>query len=371
MILLVITSALSLSYVLLILYYRSGWKQQKSFELSDEKQDTMISVIIPARNEEKNIGRLLDSLKAQTYPDSHFEVIVVNDHSSDKTEEIVCTYDKVRLISLKETGINSYKKKAIETGINASSGELIAVTDADCIVHPQWLSTLAAFRKKTNAIFIAAPVMLHHDSSVLQRFQALDFLVLQGITAASVYKKFHNMCNGANLAYDKKIFLEAGGFSGIDQVASGDDMLLMEKINRMYPEGTAYLFSRNAIVTSKAAGTWKEFFNQRIRWASKSTAYRDQRIFLVLLLVYLFNLSLLVLFFAGFWNLILWKGLFVILLLKIIAEYLFIYPVSFFFNQQQLTWFFIPFQPLHIVYTIIAGLLGKFGTYSWKGRWVK
>lgn len=371
MILLSITGFFTLSYLLLILYYRSGWKKLKPFEARDDNPGTRISVIIPARNEEKNIGRLLNSLKAQSYPDSLFEVIVVNDHSSDRTEEIVSSFENVKLISLKETGINSYKKKAIETGINASTGDLIAVTDADCLVHQHWLTTLASFRNESNAVFIAAPVKLLYDSSVLQRFQALDFLVLQGITAASVYMKFHNMCNGANLAYDKKVFLEADGFSGIDQLASGDDMLLMEKISRLHPGGTAYLFSNNAIVSSQAADSWKEFISQRIRWASKATAYKDFRIILVLLLVYMFNLSLLVLFIAGFWNLFLWKGLIVALLVKIIAELVFVYPVAVFFNQQSLSWFLIPFQPLHIVYTIIAGWLGKFGTYSWKGRQVK
>ena len=131
--------------------------------------------------------------------------------------------------------INSYKKKAIETGIAAASGELIVTTDADCIPPPDWLQTIVAFKEKTNAVFIAAPVVFNCNSSIVQVFQAMDFMVLQGITGASVYKKMHSMCNGANLAYERKVFYEVNGFAGIDHIASGDDMLLMHKIAKKYP----------------------------------------------------------------------------------------------------------------------------------------
>ena len=84
--------------------------------------------------------------------------------------------------------------------------------------------------------------------NALHVFQSLDFLSLQGITAASVFSRFHTMCNGANLAYEKKVFEEAGGFNGIDQVASGDDMLLMHKIYLLYPDKVMYCLSPDVIV---------------------------------------------------------------------------------------------------------------------------
>src|ERR1700741_4803978 len=111
----------------------------------------------------------------------------------------------------------------------------------------------------------------------------MDFLVLQGITGASVTKKIHSMCNGANLAYEKKIFYEVNGFAGIDHIASGDDMLLMHKIAKIYPGRIGYLKSTEAIVNTQPMATWPDFFNQRIRWASKATHYNDKRIFWVLL----------------------------------------------------------------------------------------
>jgi biofilm PGA synthesis N-glycosyltransferase PgaC len=371
MILLYITIGLFILYSILILFYRGGWLELKPFSQTDHEPLIKISVIIPARNEEENIGKLLSSLDRQTYSRHLFEVIVVDDHSADNTAAIVNSYPFAKLIRLELDNINSYKKKAIETGISAASGDLIVTTDADCIVQVNWLKTIASFKEKTNAVFIAAPVVLANESNILQRFQALDFIVLQGITAASVQKRFHNMCNGANLAYEKKVFFEVNGFTGIDHIASGDDMLLMQKIAQHFPAKVSYLLSKDAIVTTRAAKTWKEFFSQRIRWASKATNYNDIKIFITLFLVYFFNCALLALFVSGFWMHFLWLGLISILILKTIIELTFIYPVAKFYNKQNLIKWFPFFQPLHIVYTVIAGWLGVFGNFEWKGRRVK
>ncbi|HKC35445.1 MAG TPA: glycosyltransferase [Chitinophagaceae bacterium] len=371
MTLLYITIGFLVVYSILILFYRAGWQELKPFSQPGLPPSIEISVIIAARNEEENIGKLLTSLEKQTYPRHLFEVIVVDDHSTDKTATIVNSFSFAKLIKLQLDNINSYKKKAIETGIAAASGDLIVTTDADCIVKESWLRTIAAFKEETNAIFIAAPVMMEYRSNLLQTFQTLDFLVLQGITAASVQKRIHNMCNGANLAYERKVFFEVNGFSGIDHIASGDDMLLMQKIAKRFPGKISYLLSKEAVTTTQAAKTWKELFSQRIRWASKATNYNDIKIFGALFLVYFFNCALLGLLIAGFWMHFLWSGFVGILIIKTFIELLFIYPVAKFYNKLSLLKLFPFFQPLHIVYTVIAGWFGVFGRFEWKGRRVK
>jgi len=371
MILLYITIGLFIFYSILILFYRTGWRELKPFSHPDQKLPIKISVIIPARNEEENIGKLLSSLEKQTYPSHLFEVIVVDDHSTDNTAAVASDYSFAKLIQLEFDNINSYKKKAIETGIAAATGDLIVTTDADCIVPGNWLKTISSFKEKTNAVFIAAPVVLESESNLLQTFQTLDFLVLQGITAASVQKRFHNMCNGANLAYERKAFFEVNGFTGIDHIASGDDMLLMQKIAQRFPGKVSYLLSKDVIVTTQPAKTWKEFFSQRIRWASKATDYNDIKILSTLFLVYFFNCALLALFITGFWMHFLWLALVGILILKTIIELTFIYPVARFYNKQNLIKWFPFFQPIHIIYTVIAGWLGVFGSFEWKERRVK
>ena len=358
-------------YGILILYYRAGWQQVPVFVPEENIAETKISVIIPARNEEENIGNLLTSIMAQTYPSHLYEVIVVDDNSEDNTAGIVKGFSFAKLIQPELENINSYKKKALETGIAAATGELIVTTDADCVVPPNWLKTIAAFKEEKNAVFISAPVMLENENNFLQIFQSIDFLTLQGITAAAVQKRTHNMCNGANLAYERKAFYEVDGYSGIDNIASGDDMLLMNKIAKRFPDQFFYLLSKEAIVTTNAAKTWKDFFSQRIRWASKATHYNDINIFSVLLLVYCFNLVLFILFIACFWKSNLWLGFAGLLIAKTIIELIFIYPVAKFYNKTKLLNLFIVFQPVHILYTVIAGWLGRFSYFEWKGRKVK
>jgi cellulose synthase/poly-beta-1,6-N-acetylglucosamine synthase-like glycosyltransferase len=383
-------------YVLLILYYWKSWLEIPEFKpqttnlptgQAGYKPQSHISVIVPARNEEEHIAACLNSICNQTYPKELFEVLVVDDHSTDKTAALVNNFagKNIKLISLKDFipagEINSYKKKAIEVAIAHSTGELIVTTDADCIVQQNWLQTIAAFYQQHQPQFIAAPVAINCSNKFIEFFQGLDFMTLQGITGASVHKKIHSMCNGANLAYTKKAYTEAGGFTGIDNIASGDDMLLMHKIYKLYPDKVMFLKSKEAIVLTAPVNSIKDFFNQRIRWASKADKYDDKRIFAVLLLVYLVNVLLVFLpviavssnaqftIFNDQYSMI---GVWLLLLLsKTIAELIFLYPVAKFFGKQSMLWLFPVMQPFHIIYTVMAGWLGKFGSYSWKERKVK
>jgi biofilm PGA synthesis N-glycosyltransferase PgaC len=368
MILLVTCGILFTGYSLLVLYYWYNWKNIPFFVAEGKKQQTRFSIIIAARNEAANIGRLLKALQEQSYPASLFEVIVIDDHSEDETADVVQQFPAVHLILLRAGTINSYKKKAIETGIAAATGDWILTTDADCIPPAEWLHTIASFAEKKEAVFIAAPVFMKHNGSLLQLFQTMDFLILQAITGAVVHQKQLTMCNGANIAYRKKVFEEVKGFSGIDSIASGDDMLLMYKIWKRYPEKVFYLKSEQAIVSTQAQPTWGSFFNQRLRWASKAAKYQDKRFFPVLLWVYLFNLSFLSLLIAGFWCSCYWKWFLILWGAKTFAELpLFLSAARFFQATSTAKWFFF-FQPLHMIYTVISGLFGQAGRYEWKGR---
>jgi cellulose synthase/poly-beta-1,6-N-acetylglucosamine synthase-like glycosyltransferase len=374
-----ITILLFILYSGLIIYYRQSWLgiQELNQPLTNGNPSTKISIIIPARNEEENISTCLTSILAQNYPANLFEVIIVDDHSTDKTANIILSFNKqnVKLISLKDftdnNPLNSYKKKAIEIAILQSTGDLIVTTDADCIVQKTWLQSIANFYDQYKPAFIAGPVTYYNENNFLKIFQSLDFMTMQGITGAAVYKKFHSMCNGANLAYEKKAFYEVGGFKGIDTIASGDDMLLMHKIYTLHPERVLYLKSKESIVQTLPMNTFSSFLNQRIRWASKADKYDDKKIFFVLLLVYLFNCWFIVLFFLGIWNLNFRILLIGSLVVKTIIELLFLFPVSKFFSRQKLLWWFPIAQPFHILYIIVAGWLGKFGTYKWKERKVR
>ena len=373
-----ITSLLITAYLVLLLYYRQCWLNAPVFIRSQNFIPSVkISIIIPARNEAQNINACLSSIANQSYPVSLFEVIVVDDHSTDETAALVSIFpaQNIRLLRLKDLladdQLNSYKKKAIEMAITSSTGELIITTDADCTVPPNWLLYIAAFYENQQPSFIVMPVSYQAGHNFFQIFQALDFMALQGITGAAVHKNFHSMCNGANLAYTKKAFMDAGGFTGIDDIASGDDMLLMHKIYLKHPQGISFLKSGELIVQTKPMSSVKDFFNQRIRWASKAGKYGDKRITLVLLLVYFLNCWCLALGIASFFNIAIFYLFLVLLAGKTIMELFFLFPVAAFFRNQHLLWWFPLAQPFHIIYTVIAGWLGKFGSYQWKGRKVK
>ncbi len=360
-----------LVYAALIYYYLKGWQSLPEFIFTKKGIQTFISVIVPARNEATNISILLKSLADQTYPKDRFEIIIVDDFSTDDTVQIINAFQIENLRLTQPATTDSSKKKAIEAGISLSKGELIVTTDADCILNNNWLQNINEFYLDTGAMFIAAPVQFTYNNSILQKFQAIDFMMLQGITAASVATRFHSMCNGANLAYTKQAFASVDGFKGIDKVASGDDMLLMHKIWEKNPGRVRYLKAKKAIVLTAPMHTWKQFFWQRIRWASKTMYYDDQRIFAVLLFIYLFNLIFPLLLVAGFWNFNYWLVALIYWACKAIIEFPFAYNVAEFYGQKKLLRYFFFFQPAHIFYTVSIGLLSQFGKYEWKGRRTK
>lgn len=381
----IISALTAIIYGSLLIYYRISWQTITNYEqrTTNNEQQTTISVIISARNEEKNIRLCLDSLISQSYPAELYEIIVIDDHSEDDTAAVVQSYNNknVRLISLKDhvaDRLNSYKKKAIETAIAQAKGKLIVTTDADCMAPFKWLQTIANFYEEKNAAFIAMPVAVNENNRFIEIFQSLDFMTLQGITGAVVSKNQMTMCNGANMAYEREAFYEVNGFAGIDHLASGDDMLLMNKISKRYPGRVHFLKSKDVIIQTEPVHSIAQFMNQRIRWASKSDKYDDKRILPVLLLVYFFNCLLFALPVIAIFNnsglstinyqlstICLWT---ILLIIKTTAELVFLFPVAKFFSKTGLLIWFPFMQPFHIIYTIIAGWLGKFGSYEWKGR---
>lgn len=345
----------------------------KYYHLSASSDNRFLSLIVPARNEEKNISFLLMALSQQTYPKDSFEIIIVDDFSTDATAEVVKSFSLPNLILIQPEISSEFssKKRSIEAGIRKAKGELIVTTDADCIPTKSWLETINNFYVKNDAAFIAAPVKFSHNKSLLQLFQSLDFLTLQGITAASVSANFHTMCNGANLAYKKEAFQNVNGFEGIDKVATGDDMLLMHKIWKKYPGKTLYLKNSEAIITSQPMLNWKDFFMQRKRWASKTLVYDDYRIIMVLAFVYLLNCLFFALIIAALRAGFYWWYVLGFCIVKTFIELPLVYSVAKFYNEQRLVKFLFFFQPLHIFYTVFVGLVSQIGKYEWKGRRTK
>ena len=369
-----LSAALTIVYGFLVFTFIKGWSKLPYFIPNNKAPKTKVSIIVAARDEELNIAKTIDDLIAQKYPRALTEIIIIDDHSTDRTAEIVLSYQEtnVRLIKLNEDrALNSYKKKAIQTAIGTCTGDLIITTDADCRMGENWLTTVVALYEEKDFKMISSPVAYFQEQTLFERLQSLEFLYLIGLGASTIGNKSPSTCNGANLAYEKNIFYEVGGFQGIDDLASGDDELLLHKIAAKYPDKIGFLKNRDAIVYTHAKENLSSFIQQRKRWASKSTRYKNKAIIVLGVFVWVFNISILAncvtgLFFEGYLAITFYQ-----LLVKMILESLFLWNVTGFAKRRSLLVLVPVLNVLHILYIIYIGIAGNSGKYNWKGRMVR
>ena len=358
-----------LAYLILVSYYTYQWSRVPGFFAQDTKQKRGFSVLIPARNEENNIGGLLVALQGQQYPSELIEVIVIDDGSTDQTAKIVQQFP---LATLLQPGGTSGKKQVLNVGIEKARNEWILTIDADSIPGPEWINTINDFIDRQGEIVcIVGPVTLTTiDSTLLQAFQRYDHLMFQGITAAAIGSGLHALGNGANLCYRKDAFYSVDGFKGIDQLASGDDILLIEKFMQQYPGQVQFLKSNKAIVKTSSCTNWKELWQQRIRWVSKAGSYKNSRLQLAQWITGGFNLVLLLQSLICLFQPEELKPTLAVWILKALLEWMLIAPVAKLYREPNNGLLFFLLQPLHVGYLIAIALAGKGRSYEWKGRTV-
>jgi cellulose synthase/poly-beta-1,6-N-acetylglucosamine synthase-like glycosyltransferase len=369
-------------YLVIMGIYWAGWRSLPIWHLPiDFTPTTFISIIIPARNEGKNISTCLESILSGSYPKFLYEIIVVDDHSEDDTativEDFIVKNKNIVLIRLgaipallNASVTQSPKKKAIETAMQCAKGTHIITTDADCIVQNNWLMYhAAAFEQQPNVKMIAAPVAFYQEKNLLQRFQGLDFVGMMGITGAGIHWGFQRMGNGANLAYTKAVFKEINGFEGVNDRASGDDMYLLQKVAHLYPKGVFFLKNKNATVHTQAKSDLNGFIQQRIRWGSKNAAYPEKWVTILLAFVFFFCWTLVFNIVSLPFSVEL-RGVFLFqILAKVSIDFLFLREMSLFFKKENLLRWFIPSCFMHIAYIAGVGMMSQLvKNYEWKGR---
>lgn len=369
-----LSAFLTLIYLLVVVGFIRGWHKLVPFQYQKTKGSTAVSIIIAARNEGESIYRTIDALLSQDYDKSLTEILFIDDHSTDNTAEVVRSYASrgVKLISLKEDrALNSYKKKAIQTAIGQATGSLIITTDADCRMGNAWLKTIVAYYEENHYKMISSPVAYDEEKSFFERSQSLEFLYLIGLGASTIGNNQPSTCNGANLAYEKEAFYEVGGFQGIDDLASGDDELLLHKIAARYDNQIGFLKNRDAIVYTHAKPNLGEFIQQRKRWASKSTRYKNKSIIVLGVFIWCFNLSILLNLGTAFFLPGYFKVVLIQLILKIVIEFIFLVDVTGFAKRRSLLVLLPLLNVFHVLYIIYIGVAGNSGKYNWKGRMVK
>lgn len=370
----IVFTIIAILYIFLIKIYTLGWKKTEQYICVPVIPKTKVSIIIPVRNEEKNIKSCLKNIEKQKYPLELLELIIVDDNSTDKTFNIVSEYIKTKknVYLFKNEKNNISKKSAIEKGVGHSSGELIITTDADCFAGEKWIETIVNFYEKYHPKMIVSPVCFYKDKGFFKKFQTFEFFSLIASGAGAIKIKKPIMCNGANLAYQKKVFSEVNGFSGNKKYVSGDDVFLLQKIAKKHP-GSSIKFLKNydAVVFTEPQKTLKDFINQRLRWTSKTKAHTNSWIIFNAVVVYLFNLILisgliLSFFFQNFWIIVL-----LLFIIKFIVDFPILYDTAKFFKRKKLLWLYLPIQIIYSFYIVFIGLFGNFINFEWKGRKIK
>lgn len=356
-----------LLYVVLLVTFMVGWHRVRVQEQLPLQQELSISVIIPFRNEMQHLPTLLNALQKQTY--KKIEFLFVDDHSTDSSvsqiRSIVRADKRFQVIINNGQG----KKQAITTGVQFARGEIILTTDADCMMGPEWVQSMVCCFGEPDVMLVMGPVILNHNQTWWGRLQQTEFVSLIASAAAGVGVGQPFMCNGANLGYRRAAFEAVGGYSQNQHIASGDDEFLMRSINQKYRDSVRFQSHNNSIVYTQASSSIKEFWFQRLRWASKwkHNAFHVQVLALGVLLVH-------TVFIVGMYfsvtesDLVLRSTALMMLLIKMLGELVFLKQVSDYWRVPWNWTAFITLQFVHPFYVVLTGLFSNFMPNTWKGR---
>jgi cellulose synthase/poly-beta-1,6-N-acetylglucosamine synthase-like glycosyltransferase len=341
-----------------------GFSKKTKNEANALKPKTTFSIVVPFRNEAENLPKLLHSISQLNYPRALFEVILVDDESY---EEFRIQNLEFRIQVIKNIRkSNSPKKDAIETAIKVAENDWIITTDADCLVQKNWLLSIDNYIQNANVKMIAAGVTYLPKNGFLHAFQTVDFMSLQGATVGSfgIGKPF--MCNGANFAYSKSFFQELNGFNGNENIASGDDVFLLQKAVLKAPKSVGFLYDSKSIVATQTVNTWKELFMQRVRWAAKSTGYTSVFGKALALLVFATNLCWILVFTLWLIGKLDQNYFMLFIGSKFLIDLILLQKTAHFF-KTKLSWI-LASSFLYPIFSSSVALYSLFGKYEWKDR---
>jgi cellulose synthase/poly-beta-1,6-N-acetylglucosamine synthase-like glycosyltransferase len=305
----------------------------------------------------------MEDLLLQEYPEGPYEIIVVDDHSSDNTSQIVSSFkssENLKLFSNNGEG----KKKAIKTGVENSHGELIITTDADCRMGKKWIGSIVSYFKNTGADLIIGPVTIRGNKSIFSRFQELEFFSLQGITAGSAAIGNPVMCNGANLAFTRTAY-DKHSLNLYDEVSSGEDVFLLHSIKKENAAKIRFFESKEAVVSTGAVKSVFGFLRQRARWLSKAGYYTDRFTIFLGIITFAVIIDLLAMFITGFFYPVCFYLLGALLLIKAIPDALLLFEITRRRGSLQLMKWFIPAELVYPFYIITVVISTLFRTNEW------
>ena len=353
-----------LIYILFIGQLIYGFNRMRRFSKAEFIPKTSFSIVVPFRNEKENLPNLLHSISLLNYPKELVEVILVDDDSDDEFRIQNLEFRIQMIKNVRKS--NSPKKDAIETAIQIAKHDWIITTDADCLVQKDWLTIYDQYIQENEVEMVASGVCYIPKNGFLSAFQNLDFLSLQGATIGSFGINQPFMCNGANFAYSKSFFKELNGFQGNETIASGDDVFLLQKAVSVAPKKVGFLLAKESIVATNPVATWSDLFQQRVRWASKSTGYSSVYGKLLALVVFGGNLAWIVSFLLWLVGLLDQNIFMLFVALKFLIDFILIYKTANFFESKLQ--YVLASSLLYPFFSVSVAVYSLFGKYSWKGR---
>jgi glycosyltransferase involved in cell wall biosynthesis len=334
------------------------------------EQYPSVSIIIAARNEETVIARTLHRLTQAKYP-STLEILVIDDHSTDHTAREVLSFSNSSIRLLANAGQG--KRAALDTGIRQAVGEIILLTDADCLPESCWVAAMVSQLMEKNTRWVSGPVLVIPDKGMVGNYDALESHGMMVITGATFEMGFPELAQGASIGFFKDDFIRCGGYDDFPDRASGDDVLLLDRFQHTFPGKCRFVHDKNAIVYTHAPSTWKSLIGQRFRWTSKAGKMQNGAAKLKMILVYVMSWAVL-LFMLGlpFWNEEIQTTGFIVIGLKCLAEGILLGAGLRFTQQWKLMGIFIPALLIHPLLVVLAGSIGPFRkSYQWKDRKVR
>ncbi|MBT5955666.1 MAG: glycosyltransferase [Candidatus Marinimicrobia bacterium] len=333
-----------------------------------------VSVIITVRNGEKNINRLLNSLKNQTY-NGEMEFIIVDDESTDRTVNIIQKFTQMdpRFKYLSSKGGDqklTYKKRALDSGIKNAQFEHLLFTDIDCIIQYLWVENMMlSFTDETDYLIGYSEAVDATTSA--SKFQKADFFMLLSAARGMANNKSAWACTGQNQGYRKSLYNAVGGFSQITEQLQGDDSLFLLLCRKAKNINVNFANSPGSFVISRPELTWIAFLKQRIRWAGDSKVFWKFNLpfYFTSIATFILNMGIIVMPLIYGFTIFLDSWYMNILLIKFIAEYILIIMGGKAFHRQFslinfLQWYFI--QPLYVAVVSVGSILNV--NRSWQGR---
>ena len=346
-------------------------RQKNCEKFIENKAQRRVSVIVCARNEEENIGKLLDCLLRQTYPKDKTQIIVADDRSYDKTSEIALSYkdkfDDFLLINIQNEQTQTAPKKfAFTQAIRRAAGEIIVQTDADSVVSPDWIEKLIAPFANDEISLVQGVVKYRFEKSAfffLKTYQELDFLSHGIVAAAGIGKNIPLNANANNFAFRKETYDALGGYGTFDEAVGGDDGLLMQKV---WQSGKKIFFNADCAVGTKPEYSWKNLINQRKKWGSETRFYlpKQTAILVSIFAFYCFTIFAFIAIFINPRNLAFIPAL---LGIKIFGELLFMYEGLLLFGEKNLLFHIIWVSPINLFINAFSVFSGVFTKFDWKG----